>query len=328
MALNIASTLARFSGLKILVIGDIMLDHYLMGDATRISPEAPVPVVSVASDRHVPGGAANVANNLAGLGISPTLLGSYGDDRESAILRELLDDKQIKLSILGRIADIPTILKTRVVVQRQQLCRIDRERKPADYALDHLLASAECGELLAAADAILLSDYAKGVINDNLLQQIRSAFADQAKPPLLVLDPKPKRQLDLQGLGLMTPNRSEALQMAGFDSSPNAEFDATAVCDAIFEKYAPQKLVVTLGADGMLLGEAGRITGRISTEAREVFDVSGAGDTVVAVLTAALAAGESLEDAAALANKAAGIVVGHLGTSPINAAELIGTESG
>jgi len=327
MARDIASTLARFSGLNILVIGDIMLDHYLMGDATRISPEAPVPVVSVASDRHVPGGAANVANNLAGLGISPTILGSYGDDHESVRLRDLLEDKQIKLSALGRKAGVPTILKTRVIVQRQQLCRIDRERKPADYALDHLLASAEFAELVAAADAILLSDYAKGVINDNLLKRIRSALADQAKHPLLVLDPKPKRQLDLQGLGLMTPNRSEALQMAGFDSGPDADFDATAVCDAIFEKYAPQRLVVTLGADGMLLGEAGRITGRITTEAREVFDVSGAGDTVVAVLTAALAAGESLEDAATLANTAAGIVVGHLGTASISSAELIRTDS-
>jgi len=317
------STLAKFSDLNILVIGDIMLDHYIMGDATRISPEAPVPVVSVASDRYVPGGAANVANNLAGLGISPTILGSYSDDPECLRLRELLESKKIQLSRLGQKQGIPTILKTRVVVQRQQLCRIDREGKPADYGLDHLFASDAFAELIRATDAILLSDYAKGVINDGLLQRIRSEFADQVKPPLLVIDPKPKRQLDLHGLGLMTPNRSEALQMAGFDSGPDAEFDDTAVCDAIFEKYAPQRLVVTLGADGMLLGEAGRIIGRITTEAREVFDVSGAGDTVIAVLTAALAAGEPLEDAAALANKAAGIVVGHLGTAPISSAELM-----
>ncbi|HKK19600.1 MAG TPA: PfkB family carbohydrate kinase [Opitutales bacterium] len=321
--MDIKRTLSKFPKLNILVIGDIMLDHYIMGDATRISPEAPVPVVSVASDRHVPGGAANVANNLAGLGISPTILGSYSDDHECSRLRELLEGKQIILSRLGQRTGIPTILKTRVVVQRQQLCRIDREGKPADYALDHLFSSTEFAELIGAADAILLSDYAKGVINDALLQRIRAEFADRSSPPLLVIDPKPKRKLDLHGLGLMTPNRSEALQLAGFDNSSDAEFNDTAVCDAIFQKYAPERLVVTLGADGMLLGEAGRIIGRITTQAREVFDVSGAGDTVIAVLTAALAAGESLEDAAALANRAAGIVVGHLGTAPITSTELI-----
>lgn len=321
--MDIQSTLTKFQKLNILVVGDIMLDHYIMGDATRISPEAPVPVVSVASDRHVPGGAANVANNLAGLGICSTLLGSYSDDHECVRLREILESRQIKLSNLGQREDIPTILKTRVVVQRQQLCRIDREGKPADYALDHLFDSGEFTDLIGAADAILLSDYAKGVINDALLKRIRSEFANRSKPPLLAIDPKPKRQLNLHGLGLMTPNRAEALQMAGLDSSPDAEFDDAAVCAAIFERYAPERLVVTLGADGMLLGEAGRIIGRITTEAREVFDVSGAGDTVVAVLTAALAAGETLVDAAALANKAAGIVVGHLGTAPITSAELL-----
>ncbi|PXA03100.1 hypothetical protein DDZ13_13610 [Coraliomargarita sinensis] len=321
--MDIQNTLKKLPDLNVLVIGDIMLDHYIMGDATRISPEAPVPVVSVASDRYVPGGAANVANNLAGLGIRPTILGSYSDDHECLRLRELLAGKQIKLSALGQKQNIPTILKTRVVVQRQQLCRIDREGKASDYALDHLFDSKEFNELIGAADAILLSDYAKGVINDGLLQRIRSEFANKATSPLLVIDPKPKRHLDLQGLGLMTPNRAEALQMAGFDNSPDADFDDTAVCDAIFRKYGPEKLVITLGADGMLLGEAGRIIGRMTTEAREVFDVSGAGDTVIAVLTAALAAGESLEDAAALANKAAGIVVGHLGTAPISSAELL-----
>ena len=125
----------------------------------------------------------------------------------------------------------------------------------------------------------------------------------------------------------MTPNRGEALQMAGFDSSPSADFDDEAVTQAIFKKYNPEKLVITLGAEGMLLGEGGRITGRIATEAHEVFDVSGAGDTVVAVLTAALASGESLKTAAALANRAAGIVVSHLGTAPITAAELLAQDS-
>ncbi len=322
MALDIPATLARFADLNIVVIGDIMLDHYIMGDATRISPEAPVPVVSVARDRYVPGGAANVGNNLVGLGVATTLVGSYCDDPESRLLDKVLEERGIRLSPLGKQAGATTIVKTRVVVQRQQLCRIDREAKPAAYALDQHLQSAEFQALIDSADAILFSDYAKGAVNDTLLETVRRAVDQSSARPLLVLDPKPKRQLNLTGLSLMTPNKMEALQLAGFDSSPDAAFDDQAVCDAIFQRYAPERLVVTLGAEGMLLGEAGRIIGRMTTEAREVFDVSGAGDTVVAVLTAALAAGESLENAAALANKAAGIVVGHVGTAPISAAEL------
>lgn len=321
--MDTARILNKFSKLNIVVVGDIMLDHYIMGDATRISPEAPVPVVSVASDKYVPGGAANVANNFAGLGVPTTLIGSYCDDPESKLLSDVLNQRSIQLSTLGKKDGATTIVKTRVVVQRQQLCRIDREAKPAAYGLDHVLQSAEFVEIIQNADAILFSDYAKGVVNDTLIAAVREITAQLATPPLLIVDPKPKRHLDLSGMTVMTPNRGEALQMAGFDSSPSADFDDEAVTQAIFIKYNPKQLVITLGAEGMLLGESGKIVGRIATEAREVFDVSGAGDTVVAVLTAALASGESLHSAAALANKAAGIVVSHLGTAPISSAELI-----
>lgn len=321
--MDIPATLDLFAKLRIVVIGDIMLDHYIMGDATRISPEAPVPVVSVARDTYVPGGAANVANNFTGLGVPTTLIGSYSDDPESQLLKEVLADRKISLSPIGQKKGATTIVKTRVVVQRQQLCRIDREAKPAAYSLDHLLNDPAFIDLISNADAILFSDYAKGVINDPLLKAVRSHISTLTKQPLLIVDPKPKRHLDLSGMALMTPNRSEALQMAGFDHSPDAEFDDEAVCNAIFKAYNPQKLVITLGAEGMLLGENGKITGRIATVAREVFDVSGAGDTVIAVLSAALASGETLENAAILANRAAGIVVGHLGTAPITSSELI-----
>ena len=320
--MDTASLLNKFSDLQIVVIGDIMLDHYIMGDATRISPEAPVPVVSVASDAYMPGGAANVCNNFAGLGIPTTLVGSYTDDPESKLLSEVLQQHKIKLSQIGKRDGATTIVKTRVVVQRQQLCRIDREAKPLAYALDHILQDSHFLELITNADAILFSDYAKGVVNDTLLNAVRTHVASLPKQPLLVVDPKPKRHLDLHGMSLMTPNRSEALQMAGFDNSPDAEFDDEAVAKAIFKAYNPERLVVTLGSEGMLLGEHGKIIGRIATEAQEVFDVSGAGDTVIAVLTAALIAGESLQAAASLANKAAGIVVSHLGTAPITKAEL------
>lgn len=302
-----------------------MLDHYIMGDATRISPEAPVPVVSVARDTYVPGGAGNVANNFAGLNVPTTLIGSYCDDPESRMLKAALTDRGISLSSIGQKEGATTILKTRVVVQRQQLCRIDREAKPAAYSLDHLLDDPKFIDYISNSDAIIFSDYAKGAVNNALLKGVREHIKQLPKQPLLIVDPKPKRHLDLSGMTLMTPNRSEALQMAGFDNSPDADFDEEAVCNALFKAYNPKMLVITLGAEGMLLGENGKIIGRIATVAREVFDVSGAGDTVIAVLSAALASGETLQNAAILANRAAGIVVGQLGTAPIESEELLNT---
>ena len=168
--MDIANLLNKFAKLRIVVIGDIMLDHYIMGEATRISPEAPVPVVSVARDTYVPGGAANVANNFAGLGVPTTLIGSYTNDPESVLLNDVLTQRGIQLSPIGQKDGATTILKTRVVVQRQQLCRIDREAKPAAYALDHILQEPKFLELIANADAILFSDYAKGVVNDTPAQ--------------------------------------------------------------------------------------------------------------------------------------------------------------
>lgn len=309
-----------FAKLNIVVIGDVMLDHYIIGDSTRISPEAPVPVVSVAQDSYVPGGAANVANNLASLGTPVTLIGSYSEDKEYSLLKAVLADRKIRLSPLGQKADATTIVKTRVMAQRQQVCRIDREAKPCAYALHHLLENPDFIELITHADAVLFSDYAKGVITDTLIHGIRIIAASASKKPLLVMDPKPRRKLDLSEMSLMTPNRNEALQMAGYNT--DSEIEDEAVCEAIFNTYNPERLVITLGSGGMLLGERGKIIGRIRTQAREVFDVSGAGDTVVAVLTCALLCGKSLKSATNLANKAAGIVVSHLGTTPITAAEL------
>lgn len=311
-----------FKNLKILVIGDLMLDHYIWGDATRISPEAPVPVVGVERDSYVPGGAANVACNLSGLGVQTALLGAHGADEGGIHLEQLLTMQGIRLCDLGR-KNVKTIVKTRVVVQRQQICRIDREEAQDCYALSGATEAGELENVLAGVDAVIVSDYAKGVIDQKLLSSLRAYVERQSRSILLVVDPKPKRKLDLSGMDLMTPNRTEALQLAGMPMDHNAEFDDALVCKRIYEVYAPQNLVITLGAEGMLLCHNGKILGRLPTEAREVFDVSGAGDTVVATLTAALAAGQPLEDAAKLANKAAGIVVSHLGTSPIQAADLL-----
>ena len=314
--------LNQFSNLRVVVIGDVMLDHYIWGDATRISPEAPVPVVHVDRDSYVPGGAANVACNLAGLGVQTTLLGRYGPDDGGNRLGALLSERDIRLDPLGCRGKLATIVKTRVLVQRQQMCRIDRELAPADYALLDSVTPAAIKKLLEGADAILLSDYAKGVIDASLIEFVLSVARNADKRPLVVMDPKPKRHLELSGMDLMTPNRSEAQQLAGFVVDPYEPFDDEAICDAIYERYKPRNLVVTLGADGMLLCQNGKLIGRLPTDAREVFDVSGAGDTVVATLTTALASGMDLGAATQLANKAAGIVVSHLGTSPIHRDQL------
>ena len=313
-----------FSNLKILVIGDVMLDHYIWGDATRISPEAPVPVVGVERDTYVPGGAANVACNLAGLGVCTTLLGQYGPDDGGNRLGALLSEQNISLLSFGCRTKSATIVKTRVIVQRQQICRIDREQQPENYSLSDSLSDESLAAIFADADAILLSDYAKGVLDQELIQRIIEITTSSApgSSPLLVMDPKPKRHLNLSGMDLITPNRSEALQLAGLPSDQGAPFEDQVVCEAIYARYQPHNLVVTLGADGMLLCQEGKILGRLPTEAKEVYDVSGAGDTVVATLSAALAAGQDLETAAQLANRAAGIVVSHVGTSPINLEDL------
>lgn len=353
--------LPDFSQLRILVIGDVMLDHYIWGDATRISPEAPVPVVGVDRDTYVPGGAANVACNLAGLNVRTTLLGRYGPDEGGHRLGAMLSERGIDLTPLGCRAKSSTIVKTRVVVQRQQMCRIDRELTPDAYLLTDALNSDNLAELLTGVHAVIVSDYAKGVVDDRLLEMLRdyreqragseeqgagsegqgagsgeqgagskdpqvSGFKPQvskAASPLLVLDPKPKRHLDLSGMDLMTPNRTEALQLAGLPFDLHSPFDDEKVCAVIHKRFAPRNLVVTLGAEGMLLCQNGNLLGRLPTEAQEVFDVSGAGDTVVATLTAGLASGLDLQAAAKLANKAAGIVVSHVGTSPISAEALL-----
>ena len=311
--------LSKIKDKKILVIGDLMLDHYIWGDATRISPEAPVPVVHVDRDSYVCGGAANAACNLAGLGAQTILLGSYGSDEGGHTLAALLAEQGIQLMTEGCRKECKTIVKTRVVVQRQQMCRLDRELPPDEYHLNGYTQSPEFQALLEDIDAVLLSDYAKGTLDDALLDILRKVGK---KAPLLVMDPKPKRNLNLSGLDLMTPNRSEALQLAGLPYDHYAPFEESEVVAKIFEKYKPRNLVITLGSDGMLVCESAKNYSRLPTEAREVFDVSGAGDTVVATLTAALACGDSLQDAAALANKAAGIVVARVGTSPLRNGEL------
>ena len=315
--MNLPAILEAAKTKRILVIGDAMLDQYVWGDASRLSPEAPVPVVRVDRETAVAGGAANVAVNLAALGARAELFARIGEDADGRRLRALLEGSGAALAAGSVSPAVPTIVKTRVVCRRQQVCRLDREADPAAYALSDADLAA-LAPAAARADAILLSDYAKGML---VPESIRSILALPGRPPIVALDPKPRPGVDYSGVSLMTPNRAEAMRLAGLDDVPGP-FPAERVCAAIHERFAPEHLVVTLGPDGMLLSEGGRPLERIPTFAREVFDVSGAGDTVVAALTLALAAGFPLADAARFANTAAGVVVGKLGTATATPDEL------
>lgn len=314
--------LHRFAGLKALVVGDIMLDHYVWGDATRISPEAPVPVVEIDKDTYTAGGAANVAFNARSLGADVEICGLVGDDEAGKRLQDLFKKNGVRFRSSSFVAcGVTTIQKTRVMVQHQQLCRLDREAGPDIYSLTDNARIKNILEAIPASDVVILADYAKGALNSELVAKVMETA--HASKRLVSLDPKPGHRLDFQGVDLVTPNRREAIVLAGLEVGRHDPFPAEAVCSAIWKKYRPRHLVVTMGEEGMLLSEAGKITHSIPTLAREVFDVSGAGDTTNAALSLALAAGAGLADAAHLANAAAGVVIGKLGTATVTPDEIL-----
>ena len=318
--------LGKIARLRILVVGDLMLDHYLWGDATRISPEAPVPVVKADRDTYTAGGAANVASNLRALGVAVDLVGAVGADAGAEKLRAILGGRGVLLDDILPDPARSTIQKTRVMCRNQQLCRIDREDAPSAYALPADYVAKTLPARIAAADAVIISDYAKGVVTSDVIRAIRRLAGPDK---LVALDPKPRTSLEFYDMGLITPNRSEALQLAQIQGvGPSDPFPAAEVCRILHERYATRLLVVTLGADGMLLSADGVPLRQIPTAARAVFDVSGAGDTVAAVLTAALAAGADPEKAAQLANQAAGVVVEKIGTATATPSEILAHAKG
>ena len=315
---SLPALLKNIFRLRILVVGDVMLDRYIWVYATRISPEAPVPVIDVSRETWTAGGAANVALNLAALGARTTVAGYFGDDEAGRKLTATLHEK--KIATLATPGAGQTIVKTRVMVQRQQLCRIDREAAPAAYRFTADQAETLLGRALASHDAVILSDYAKGILDAAVVARLTSLARAAGK--FIALDPKPKRKLAFHGLDLITPNKRESLELAGLAPAPHTPFPAAEVCARLHELYATKHLVITLGEDGMLLSAGGKILGTIPTAAREVFDVSGAGDTSLAALVLALTAGAKLATAAHVANAAAGVVVGKLGTATVTPAEL------
>ena len=307
----------QIKSLKFLVIGDVMLDRYVIGEVSRISPEAPVPVLTVQEEKSVAGGASNVALNLRSLGSSVETIGWFGADQKGNKLVEILSTADVKVDTNFRFSSAPTISKSRVTASNQQICRVDREAHMADYSPDLGVLGDLLMPKIKAADAVIISDYGKGFVTNELLELVSSHAR------FVAIDPKPSRLLKYSGPDLLTPNRLEALELAGLSRETRGPFPQIEVVDRIFERFAPKMLAITLGSEGMLLAKDGKIKSTIPTAAREVFDVSGAGDTVIASLTMALVSGESFEHSAEFANLAAGVVVGKVGTATASPYEIL-----
>lgn len=311
---------------RILVVGDVMLDQFIWGSVARISPEAPVPVVDFQSESFMPGGAANVARNLTALEVKTELFGATGEDHAANQLRQLLKQQQIGFGGLLAHAARATSQKIRIVAHKQQVVRIDRETRDG---LDPEQTKRLLRKFVAAlrqADAVIVGDYGKGVVTQSLLDEIKQLCRRHGV--WLSLDPKPVHHLNLNGLSLITPNRKEAFELARLPddtrhANPFADKNLMRVAECLLAELRPAILLITLGESGMLLCQRDQKPVHIPTVAQEVFDVSGAGDTVIATFTLAIAAGASPLEAAIVANHAAGIVVGKIGTATVTSAELL-----
>jgi D-beta-D-heptose 7-phosphate kinase/D-beta-D-heptose 1-phosphate adenosyltransferase len=316
---SVQSFLDRAPGLRILVVGDVMLDTYVSGHATRISPEAPVPVIAVSDRRYLAGGAANVAANIRALGANASLAGVAGPDSSGAVLRRELQRTGIDSASLIEDQGRVTTTKTRITASGQQIVRFDEEdTSPLSASADARLRSG-CEKLLGSVHACVVSDYAKGVASEAFCRWLIGAAAQAGKP--VVVDPKSRDLSRYRGAAVITPNLKETSAAAGEPIHDAAELAHAAA--RLIPLIAPSALLVTQGGDGMSLFQPESEPFRIPALPVEVADVTGAGDTVVAVLAIALGMGMGLREAAALANLAAGIAVRHTGTWAVNKEELL-----
>jgi D-beta-D-heptose 7-phosphate kinase/D-beta-D-heptose 1-phosphate adenosyltransferase len=303
----------------IFVVGDLMLDLYVWGDVERVSPEAPVQVLSVSSDESRPGGAGNVAANLAALGSHARCFGIVGDDPDGQLLCQMLKEQGVDIS--GIILDKarPTTVKTRMIAHGQQLLRVDRESR---RLIDDILRSEmfECFKgSLEACDAVLVPDYGKGTLPDELLREILAA-CKKAKKPVLIDPARDRNYRTYAGCTVLKPNRAEAAQAAGIKITDEKTLEEAA--GIILHQTRAQHLIITQGGDGMTIFEEGAEPSYVAGLSRPVFDVTGAGDTVLSLLGYVLAGGGTVAEAAEVANIAGGLVVGKIGASPVTKAEI------
>ena len=317
-AAGLQAHIKKFKGGKVLVIGDLILDQYIWGPVSRISPEAPVPIVNVSSETMHLGGAANVSNNVRSLGGRVELCGVIGTDEAGRQFTDVLRSHGIGSDGVVTDRDRPTTRKTRIVAHNQQLVRFDVERCHAISGVLEARISRYVAACIRSVAAVVVSDYAKGVITARVMADV-IGLADRHKIPVIV-DPKVRHIDYYKGVTVLTPNHLEAIQAAGLQGE-----DENTLLEAgrqLQQRLGCRAVLITRGERGMSLFEAGGRVTHIPTVARQVYDVTGAGDTVVATLALALAAGAPMRHAAQLSNYAAGIVVGMLGTGTVTPAQL------
>ena len=315
----------NFINQKILVIGDLILDRYIYGAVSRISPEAPVPVVQVTNEKNMPGGAANVARNVRSLGGNVVLSGIVGQDQSGRDLLSILSDEGIATDGVMSLPQLRTTVKTRILAEHQQVVRVDRDDPvslPADMLSEFCRIAADA---VSHVSGVIIEDYAKGTVQQEVVDVVLAAAKKQGV--LIAFDPKENSNLKIDGISVATPNRKETFVLACLPemSTPDDPLKDKALlraADILLEQWTPDFLIVTLGSHGMLLISKNQKPCRVHTVAQEVFDVSGAGDTVVAAALLALCAGADHNQAAELANCAAGVVVGKVGTATCTVKEL------
>ncbi|HQT91399.1 MAG TPA: D-glycero-beta-D-manno-heptose-7-phosphate kinase [Candidatus Kryptobacter bacterium] len=308
----------RFQGKRVAVIGDLMLDKYIWGSVNRISPEAPVPILQVESESARLGGAANVANNIKALGAEPILFGIVGNDESGAKLRDILDEMQLSREGIVTDPDRPTTVKTRVIAHNQHVVRLDHEQRKeigAKTVADVMKVLRSMGSKL---DAILLEDYNKGMLTKDLLKEV----IDFAKTigTIVSVDPKQANFFEYRNVTVFKPNVKEAEGALGIPASTDEQ--AVAAARELLNRLECQNVLLTRAEKGMTLVEKSGASMHFPTKARQVADVSGAGDTVISTLTVALVAGATIAEAAAIANHAGGIVCGEVGIAPVDKERL------
>jgi len=323
---SLAGIVAAFRDQRVLAIGDLMLDEFIWGKVSRISPEAPVPVVNVTGESYYPGGAANVARNLREFTTHTAVVGVVGADASGCRLLELLRGCEIDTRGVQQDPAIRTTVKTRIIARNQQVVRVDREQKTELSAGQAEQVMEQVEHAARLVDAIVVADYGKGFLNQALADHICRVARAQGR--VLAVDPHPHTSLSWPGATVIKPNRTEAFLAAGLPAADSAAppLEDRALLEAgerLRQRWDCGLVLITLGENGMLLLEAGREPFHTPTRAKEVFDVSGAGDTAISVLAMALAAGATPRQAAELANCASGVAVGKLGTATVSAEELM-----
>ncbi|HEV2046265.1 MAG TPA: PfkB family carbohydrate kinase [Chthoniobacterales bacterium] len=323
---SLQQILDRAPGKRILVIGDLMLDEFIWGKVGRISPEAPVPVVEVTGESFYPGGAANVARNLRQFVDQVSVIGLVGKDRSGQQLRELLTEQKIDIANIVEDEKFPTIVKTRIIARHQQVVRVDREQIVAPSPDQIAKVVAAVRKKLAQLDAIIFEDYGKGFLAAELIAQIASDATAAGK--IVAADPNPRNLIDWNGVTAVKPNRTEAFLAAGIpwrdpDDSPQDDVDLVRAGTTLLERWNTKYILITLGEHGMMLFQKNKPRHHIPTKARQVFDVSGAGDTAIALFTLALACDATPLGAAEIANHGSAVVVAKLGTATLTREELV-----